>query len=260
MKTGCVPPYCHGTGGFCGCNCRCCPPPCCPVIAVYFDCGALRTQDNPAGCDPPTSFAETAWSNLELEFPAPELPDFSDKPIFSADGSFTLGCGSVPCSIPCRTVCVELKCGGFGLPCCCLELLGGKIFSVGNGYVTAPTTIDMGGGCGIGTVLINGSPPPVFVNDCEEITVELITEIFTIDSGSCPCICKCTQVDIQCTPCFTPMAMSKAKPFWKRKVDPRTGKTKINPNTGQPIIVISKKELMKRVLMRIKKSKRRSKD
>lgn len=248
MRTGCQPPYCHGTGGFCGCNCNCCPPPCCPVIAAYFDCGALRSPLNPAGCDFPTPFAAT-WDNLHLQTPVPdELPDFNNNPIFSADGDFTLGCGSVPCSIPCRTVCVELRCGGMGMPCCCLELLDGVIYAVGNGYVTAPTTVDMGD-CGIGTVLINGLPPPVFVEDCEIITVEIVTQILTIDAGSCPCMCRCTLIDLQCAPCFTPMAMTK--PLWKRKVDARTGKTKLNPNTGKPIIVIDKNELMKRIKKRL---------
>ena len=184
------------------------------------------------------------WDSLPLETPVPsELPEFSGSPIFSAGGDFTLGCGSVPCSIPCRTICVPLQCGGMGMPCCCLELLDGVIYAVGNGYVTAPTTIDMGD-CGIGTVLINGSPPPVFVNDCEIIVVKVMTQILTIDAGSCPCMCECCQVDVKCAP-MTPMAMTK--PLWKRKVDPRTGKTKLNPNTGKPIIVIDNNELMKRV-------------
>ncbi len=258
MRTGCQPPYCHGTGGFCGCNCNCCPPPCCPVISVYFDCGTpYNDPDNLAGCHfDAMPFATTAWDNLEIQPQvSPDLPNFSDTPIFSENGDFTLGCGSVPCSIPCSTVCVEVECGGFGMPCCCLELLDGKIYSVGNGYVTAPTTIDVGG-CGIAYVYLNGSPPPIFVNDCEEIVVTISG--FTVAFGSCPCPCRCEQIDIKCSPCVTPMAMA-AKPLWKRKIDPRTGKTKLNPNTGRPIIVINKKELMKRVLKRIK-SKRGSKN
>ena len=259
MITGCQPPYCHGTGGFCGCNCKCCPPPCCPVIAVYFDCGALCTPLNPEGCNPceTTPFA-AKWDSLALQTPVPEnLPEFNNKPIFSAGGDFTLGCGSIPCSIPCRTVCIEIKCGGLDMPCCCLELIDGVIYAVGNGYVTAPTTVDMED-CGIGTILINGLPPPVFVNDCEIITVQIITEILTIEAGSCPCACECCLIDIKCAPCITPMAMA-TKPIWKRKIDPRTGKTKINPKTGRPIIVIDKNELIKRALNRLNKLKGRRK-
>jgi hypothetical protein len=143
-----------------------------------------------------------------------------------------------------------------GMPCCCLELINGVIYAVGNGYVTAPTTVDMGD-CGIGTVLINDLPPPVFVHDCEIITIKIVTQILTIDAGSCPCICECCLIDLQCSPCLLPMAM--AKPLWKRKVDARTGKVKLNPNTGKPIIVLNKNELLKRIKNRIEKSKRRSK-
>lgn len=247
MNTGCQPPFCHGTGGFCGCNCKCCPPPCCPCIMVYFQCcppSTLALAVSPGEFDAPA----TTWDNLPLEIPIPELPDFNSKPIFSIDGRFTLGFGSVPSTCPCETICVEIKCGGNMMPCCCLELLNGIIYSVGNGYVTAPTTVIIPG-CGVATVYINGLPPPVFVNDCEEIIVTLVV------NSPC-CATECQQVNAVCTPCGI-LAMTKA-PIWKRKVDSRTGKTKINPNTGKPIIVINKKELMKRILNRIKKSKRRS--
>jgi hypothetical protein len=205
------------------------------------------------GCDFTLPFTTTAWDNLEIKPQVPDLPDFSDSPIFSENGEFTLGCGSIPCSIPCRTICVEVKCGGLDMPCCCLELLGGKIYAVGNGYVTAPTTIDVGDGCGVATILLNGLPPPVFVNDCEEIVVT-ITDLMGTFFGSCPCICTCQQIDIKCSPC-TPLTFA-ARPLWKRKVDPRTGKTKLNPNTGKPIILLNKNELLRRVKQRIKQSKR----
>ncbi len=252
MKTGCQPPYCHGTGGFCGCNCKCCPPPCCPVIAVYFDCGSTQSPDNPQGCPPSVSL----WEDLPLELPLPQddLPDFFKGPIFSEDRKFTLGLGSIPCSIPCQTICVEIRCGGFDLPCCCLELLDGRIFSVGNGYVTANELTVEVPGCGTADVLINGLMPPVFVSDCEEIIVTL-----QLRDQTC---CHCTnQIDVQCSPCTPRFSMAAVKaPLWKRKIDPRTGKTKLNPNTGKPIIVINKTELLKRVKKRVNQSKRRSKD
>lgn len=251
MSTGCQPPYCHGTGGFCGCNCKCCPPPCCPVISVYFQC-----------CQPmPLELTQSAatslaWDNLPLNGPILEkLPEFSEEPIISEDGNFSLGFGSGPPSCPCVTTCVELQCGGFGMPCCCLELLDGVIYSVGNGYVTAPTTVNVPG-CGEATVLINGLPPPVFVNDCDIIVVTLMV---IVTDPPC-CTSQCYQIDVQCSPCPSPMAMagdSPRTPLWKRKIDPRTGKTKINPNTGRPIITVSKSELLKRVIKRINQSKRR---
>lgn len=244
MNTGCQGPFCHGTGGFCGCNCKCCPPPCCPVISVYFQCCP------PASSDPPPSVPFGLWENIQVKATVPaELPDFDQTPIFSADREFTFGYANLPTSCPCETVCVEIKCGGI-MPCCCLELIDGKILAVGNGYVTAPTEVDVGS-CGPALVYINGLPPPVFVNDCEEINVTLL-----LSGGTC---CDhCTPIDIVCAPCpITSFAASR--PLWKRKVDARTGKVKLNPNTGKPIIVLNKTELLRRIKHRMEQSKRRSK-
>lgn len=32
----CDPPFARGTGGWCGCNCKCCPPPSCSPITYEF--------------------------------------------------------------------------------------------------------------------------------------------------------------------------------------------------------------------------------
>lgn len=251
MKTGCSPPYCHGTGGWCGCNCQCCPPPCCPVVAVYFDCGAPQSEQNPEGCVfSPPAFA-ASWNNIQVPLPAP-IPEFSKKPIISDDRKYIFGAGVSNCSVPCQTVCVELKCGGNDMPCCCIEILDGKILSVGNGYVTAPATVELPS-CLNATVLINGLPPPVFVQDCQEIVVTLITE------NDC---CSCEQIDVKCAPCavnpsFASGFGARSKPLFKRKIDARTGKTKINPKSGLPIVGYDKNELIRRILERIKKSMRR---
>jgi len=166
--------------------------------------------------------------------------------------NFTLGYGSIPTSCPCETVCVELACGGI-TPCCCLELLDGVIYSVGNGYVTAPTTVNVAG-CGTGIVYINGLPPPVFVNDCEEINV-------TIELAGDGCCNVCYPIDAVCAPCPLSVMMAKPqRPLVKRKTDPRTGKTKLNPNTGKPLFVVDKAELLNRIRKKIALSKRRSKN
>lgn len=250
MNTGCQPPYCHGTGGFCGCNCKCCPPPCCPIISVYFQCCT------PESTEPsPPAITSNSWENLPLSSSvSDELPNFNSTPIFSADRRFTLGLGSIPSTCPCETVCIQLKCGGI-TPCCCLELLSGVIYSVGNGYVTAPTSVEVPG-CGTALVFINGLPSPVFVNDCEIITVTLQI----IDESCCT---DCQQIDVLCSPCPSlamAMGMTSRAPLFKRKVDARTGKTKLNPNTGKPIIVINKSELINRIKRRINKSKRGGKN
>jgi hypothetical protein len=236
MRTGCQGPFCHGTGGWCGCNCKCCPPPCCPVIAVRFSCGS---DCGPHAMAP--QFPAVQW-NVPSQ-PLPKLPDFSLGPIISEDGTFSFH--NTNCSIPCETVCVELRCGG-SLPCCCLELLNGQILAVGNGYVTAPTTVNITD-CGIGYVYINGLPPPVFVQDCELITVSIVT--------SDPLCCICHQVNISCGAC--PPTMLAMAPLWKRKIDKRTGKVKVSPSTGKPVVVISKDELRRRVKNRLLKSRRK---
>jgi len=251
MNTGCQGPFCHGTGGWCGCNCKCCPPPCCPVITVFFDCGAPQSTANPGGCVFSPPVMPMAWSEISVPLPAP-IPEFSQKPIISEDKRFMFGAGVSNCSVPCQTICVELKCGGLGMPCCCLELIDGKILSVGNGYVTAPATVEIPG-CLTATVLINGLPPPVFVQDCQEVIVTLVT------NNDC---CTCEQVDAKCGTCPIPIltfasSFAKNNPLWKRKIDARSGKTKINPKSGKPILGIDKNELIKRILNRMKKSRRR---
>lgn len=255
MNTGCQGPFNHGTGGWCGCNCKCCPPPCCPVISVYFDCGT----DCLIGShflQPCVSQAATPMplANWQIGNDAPRLPEFSDKLIYSKDGDFKLGTKMEPCSIPipCETICVELRCGGI-TPCCCLELLNGHIYSVGNGFVTAPATVPIAKPghdnepCGVGHVYINGSPPPVFVYDGEEICV-------TVKSDDELC-CECDQIGVRCSVC--PPQFATKYPLFRRKIDPRSGKPTINPRTGRPIIVIDKNELRERI-RRAKRLKRRS--
>lgn len=273
MQTGCQGPFVNGTGGFCGCDCKCCPPTCCKIISVFFQCGADFSMDNPDGCkfsmsllslteDPllaecgpfPNLEAPISliWADLVSHIPIPELPKFHTEPILSEGGQFRLGGGSVPCTVPCKNICVEVTCGGGPTPCCCLQLTDGKIISVGNGYVTAPTTVPIDNDCTEGTVFLNGMAPPIFVNDGQQITV-------TVTPQDTDC-CECQQTDIQCAPC--PMSMgfaSKGFPLWKRKTDSRTGKIKINPKTGLPIIVINKAELKRRILERTSSSRRRRK-
>jgi hypothetical protein len=149
--------------------------------------------------------------NIELEVPVPQIPDFTFKPILSEDGRFSLGSGSVPCSVPCATVCVTVSCGGV-TPCCCVEAVDSRIYAVGNGTVVAPTSITVPG-CGTGTVLINGQTSPVFVNDGQIIHVTIIP------SDSC---CCCEQISSTFGSC--PITI------WKRKIDPRSGKTTLYVN------------------------------
>ena len=217
---------------------------------MYFDCGAPQSVTNTQGCvfTTPTM---GMWENLSLDVPKLQLPQFSNDPIMSADSQFIYGAAVTNCSVPCQTVCVPLMCGGNNLPCCCLELLNGKILSVGNGYVTSPPTVEIPG-CLTATVYINDQLPPVLVQDCQEITVTLKTE------NNC---CMCQQVDVKCAACATNTIRPtlKHKALWQRKLDTRTGKTKVNKKTGKPVITLNKNELLRRIASRTKNSGRRGK-
>lgn len=246
--TGCNGPFKRGRGGInaCGCNCKCCPPCCYGVVSVFFDCGGAQSPTNPAGCD----FTVTPFQMA----PPQQMPTFSNFPILSANGQFILGPTTCPSSVPCQTVCVPVKCGGNNCPCCCIEICDGNtLLSVGNGYVTAPSTVTVDG-CLTFTVLINGLPPPVFVCDAEPICVTLAHD------PDDPC-CRCEPISVQpgcCPPtpgvAFTGLVAYQRRPLWKRKTDPETGKLKINPYTGKPIIILDKSELVRRKILERKKN------
>jgi hypothetical protein len=80
----CTPPFCLGTGGWCGCNCGCCPP--CPVyteITTKWWCGSSPIEvGDPCNnglpgviiiCDAPLPPPLRNPTNIEI----PDLPDSS---------------------------------------------------------------------------------------------------------------------------------------------------------------------------------------
>lgn len=69
MATGCQGPFCHGTGGWCGCNCKCCPPPCCPVVSVRFQC-VLNPPCTVSVCCCPDPVPDTLHMKISLGTPA----------------------------------------------------------------------------------------------------------------------------------------------------------------------------------------------
>lgn len=74
---GCTPPYCMGTGSWCGCNCRCCPPePCYTSWTYVYLCGS-SSEEYELGCDcghqAPLYF-QAHDHDLKVEF-----PDFEEK-------------------------------------------------------------------------------------------------------------------------------------------------------------------------------------
>ena len=393
MATGCQGPFCHGTGGWCGCNCKCCPPPCCPVVSVSFQCVEnppceptccdLLTEDDPAtppkrtvpselfvrlvcdcdlgdastlayepgscpsgtcrwnadaggrvakvecndgvftatfvandigpisvvltvlSCDPlhlyadgfeqglnsdaencnqlPGSFTNPCVlciSETEDDFynncglsgmraalhrPPQPMPTFDRKPIMSKNRRFLFG-GPFPTStsLPIQPFCIPLVCGvtggamaafgdgPFGAPLpgpCCFEILDGIIVAVGNGWVNAPASIAADNGCVSYNVFLNGMKPPIWVNDCETITVT----VSPVDD-----CCVCELIDIKCGPCDgLGMLYAPSNRLWKKVVSNTNKKVKINPETGLPYIYIDKAELLRRIVARRQHLRRR---
>ena len=344
--TGCAGPFVNGVGGWCGCNCKCCPPPGSPgaTATMYFRCcssggscqqpcsnDSFECTVTTPGPDPCTYFngtftltwdetkccywcdtINTTWclslypSGWELDFgggnidpatgnaynvtvaaytssdtscdssitltkfqgggscwealpasitftggssskPTPnayrdvqlpewdqKIPSFTEPRPVSPDGTFVLGDNG---SIPCEVIPVEVKCASVD-GCCGLQTINGKIVAVGNGYVTATTPISADNGCGEYDVTLNGATPPVWVNDGDIITVELIST----GSG-----CTCTPIGTEIKPIVR---------LWKKLTDRRTGKMKINPKTGKPRIVLDKGELLRRIQLRQERLKK----
>lgn len=241
MATGCQGPFCHGTGGWCGCNCKCCPPPCCPVVSARFQCVL-----NPP-C-PPAMAEDIVWQDGLPEPPQP-MPTFDKKPIFSKNKNFLFG-GPFPTStsLPVQAICVPIFPGSPGV--CCFEVINGGIVAVGNGYVNAPTSIVADNGCNNYKVKINGKVPPVWVNDCDPIVI-------TLEPVETCCVCQL--VDISCGPCQNNIGMLylPQNRLWKKLINRSNNKIRINPETGLPYIYIDKAELLRRIIERRQKLRRK---
>lgn len=192
----CTPPFCMGTGGCGSCNCKCCPPdPCYTKWTYKYYCGTtngdwdidVAPNDGCVCPSPALPFAP----NLGIEFPDFKYEDFAKDFKFNLEDEkesqevYALIAG---CSIPCRTITIEITTSG-----CCLYKTGStdtEFKAVGAGTVTASIT----GGEGIGThgescsgqfqVTINGTPDFVSVVDCDVVTI-VITPPSAITCCSC---------------------------------------------------------------------------
>jgi hypothetical protein len=238
-ETGCVGPYCNGTGGCGECNCKCCPPPCCSPVTITFECGTAASEFE-GGCE---CIAEGIISDIEeiedIPFtqrkqittrftPPTKFPTFSKKKLMSKDGEFVFAM-SGGCSIPCTTVTVTVGCktpetNG----CCCIEAdEDGNMFAVGNGYVEATVS---GGSeeCGEFTVSVNGSDNEAFVNDCTGVFVTL-----SAADGCCPCC----EISRSCGGESFHLHMMKKKLLLK----------KTYMSSGKSVTFINKEALLKKV-------------
>lgn len=188
----CVPPLCHGTGGCGSCNCKCCPPPCCDNVRYRFECGTpAGSWGGPppnTGCDCilDTSLTGAMWGGIGEGLKV-AIPKFDLSPIMSEDEEFVFGLAvGAGCSVPCSNVTVNVTTTG-----CCLEILGGSVYVIGNGTINCSVS-EGGGQCGTLTPKINGSPCPYTAQDCQTISV-------TLEPANTNC-CECCMVeDATCT-------------------------------------------------------------
>ncbi len=198
----CNPPYCLGTGGFCNCNCYCCPPtPCytswtytylCGTSSGYWD--ANVTPDESCDCSPMPFRAPS----LNVEFPQFEYPQ-----VLTDDG-YVFALDVASCSIPCTTYTITLTTTG-----CCLYPYWNNVY--GNGLIF--TAIGAGNislsGCGSACsgsfqCKINNNTGTVTVADCGQVIVEI-----TPPAASC---CTCCLVSSSGT------LLNPSSPFRKRTV------------------------------------------
>ncbi len=90
----CGPPYKRGSGGWCGCDCKCCPPPSCPVIkykVTVATCSSSSSSSSSSGssvacCDPGDVYAHLC------DFVGPNCECFNCETIaLTWDGSGWVG-------------------------------------------------------------------------------------------------------------------------------------------------------------------------
>ena len=183
----CTPPLCNGTGGWCGCNCQCCPPVgCCTQVNQTWECGTgTGAWEGPPpnnGCDC-TPVTAPLWSGLNLteglDIP---MPNFNYGMATDEDNGFVWAL--VGCSVPCATVSVTITTSG-----CCLQVSGNSITVVGSGTISASVGIGPGD-CGPLTAYVNGSPGSAYLTDCTGVSITL-----GVTNGAC---CSCCLISTSC--------------------------------------------------------------
>lgn len=190
--------YANGTGGWCGCNCNCCPPqPLYSTVTVVFCVGTPASDwagplpDLGCDCGPVHEITKVGLRSKNL--PALQaMPAFGQEDFLgSDDGLFVFALSAGGC-IPAHTVTVTYSTTGLGF-----WVSGTTIYAVGGGTVTAVADTASIVGCGTLTPLVNGSPSTATVSDGDTITPGLLNSDSTYG----------------CTVCeegFTPVSMMKA--------------------------------------------------
>ena len=179
----CNPPYCLGSGSWCACNCKCCPPsPCYASWKYTYECGTAFGEwytggGTDLGCVCTFSFRAPT---MPIEF-----PDFSYRQLLEDENGFVFAQGGAPgtdpaCIIPCANHEIVLSTTG-----CCLYGSGFSFTAIGAGTVSlspCPTSVCSGNF----TCDINGGGSSVSVSDCATVTVTI-----TPPSANC---CSCCLV------------------------------------------------------------------
>lgn len=238
MAFGCQGPFVNGTGGWCGCDCKCCPPDD-MVQSILLTFGPPAPAPMAAG-------EYTANHHLNLPGPPQEMPEFDTSPIVSENMRFVFGAPGPLCSVPCEAFNVIIKPGPVN-PLCGFQVINGNIIAVGNGFVTADPLTHTIPDCGTIQILINGQVPPVLVADGQLITVTLMY----LDPWNEFC-CAC--VELVQVPGMYLRAIEKGKLFKYAMVGK---KPKINPLTGLKMVVIDKAEVRRRIEARMKQLRRK---
>lgn len=171
-------PYCLSTGGFCGCNCGCCPP--CPCY-TKFKYKILHGTPNPdlqTSCD---QVCVGGKPNILIVCAPQPLFRKNTNQVTKQDGCTGLN-PSDPAYpndqlYPDAFTEIELTFDG-----CCMYGNGTSFTTVGSGTLTA-TSASICGGTQTVTISLNGGGSTLAVDDCTPVTVST--------TGSGPCCSSC---------------------------------------------------------------------
>jgi hypothetical protein len=220
----CQPPYCFGTGDYCGCSCNCCPPcPCYTTIVLTYQCGSPKLVYE-SGCECIT--IDTDPDNPPGSPFAAKVPEFPDFPDFnqSYEDEFVFEALDAPspfCSIPCATYTITITTSG-----CCMygsiDSFTGSgpitLTSIGSGTVcvSGPTNTN----CGQFIISVNGEYPCAEISDCGQVEIK-------IDPPQSLC-CECCLINKQKTLLGDCQVQSLRKSLMSRKRIITSGKNSVD--------------------------------
>jgi hypothetical protein len=225
MRENCCGPFKYGTPGravnpsqqcFVDCCGNMCPPEdCCDEILIYIKCGSKNKEYE---CDCTYENINFHGILLKKKNNLPPIPKF-DLSAQEEISNFEL-----VCSIPCSQIIITLTTTG-----CCLYMVGGKIFAVGDGEINFQLSEESIEGCGDVLLSINGyktyesfltteGGDPLITEDGKRIVLKKSQTVqikdgeevvLSMKTSEDEC-CKCCEVKRECDP-TNPMWMLKEK-------------------------------------------------